>query len=50
MKSGDWDVFTGIIPTNKNTTVGSEGTSLDNKSILFGMNWYYKNVVPTNEK
>ena len=50
MKSGDWDVFTGIIPTNQNTTIGSDGTSLDNNSILFRMNWYYKNVIPTNIK
>ncbi|MBE5934635.1 MAG: BMP family ABC transporter substrate-binding protein [Lachnospiraceae bacterium] len=45
MKSGDWDVFTGVIPTNKKTTVGSEDSSLDDDDILFGTNWYYKNVV-----
>jgi basic membrane protein A len=50
IKSGDWDVFTGIIPTNSNTTVGSEDTSLEPNTILFGMNWYYKTVVPTNQK
>jgi len=49
MKSGDWDVFYGIIPTNKDKTIGSKDTVLDDEDILFGTNWYFKNVVTTNE-
>ena len=48
MKSGEWDVFTGLIETNTGLKVGVDGTSLDDQTILFGMNWYYKNVVATN--
>ena len=48
IKSGEWDVFTDIIQTNKGSTVGTKGTSLDDNTILFGMNWYYKTVVATN--
>lgn len=42
---GSWDVFTGVIPTNANTTVGTEGKSLDDDTIQFKTNWLYKNVV-----
>lgn len=46
--SGKWDVFTGVIPTNvKGTTVGKEGTSLEDEIIQFKINWYYQNVVLT---
>ena len=48
MKSGTWDVFSGVIETNAGTTVGTAGTSLDDNTILFGINWYYKNIVLTN--
>ena len=48
IKSGTWDVFTGVLTTNTGATVGTAGTSLDDNTILFGMNWYYKNVVHTN--
>lgn len=43
---GSWDVFTGVIPTNTNSTVGTDGTSLDDDTIQFKTNWLYKNVTP----
>jgi len=48
MKEGSWDVFTGVIPTNTGTTVGTAGASLSDDDILFKTNWYYQNVVATN--
>lgn len=42
---GSWDVFTGVIPTNANTTVGTDGKTLDDDTIQFKTNWLYKNVV-----
>lgn len=43
--SGEWDVFTGVIETNKGTTVGVEGKSLDDTTLTSGINWYFKNIV-----
>lgn len=45
IKSGEWDVFTGVIETNTGETVGEEGKSLDDATITGGINWYFKNVV-----
>ena len=44
-KSGEWDVFTGVIETNDGQTIGEEGKSLDDATITGGINWYFKNVV-----
>lgn len=38
------DVFEGIIETNDGTTVGEEGKSLDEKTIISGIDWYFKTV------
>ena len=43
--SGSWDVFTGVIPTNKKTTVGTEGKAMDDDTVQFKTNWLYQNVV-----
>jgi basic membrane protein A len=45
IKSGEWDVFTGVIETNDGKTIGEEGKSLDDNSITSKINWYFKNVV-----
>ena len=48
MTAGTWDVFEGVIPTNiKGSNVGKAGVSLDDDTIQFKINWYYKNVVLT---
>lgn len=45
IKSGEWDVFTGVIETNDGQTIGEEGKSLDDATITGGINWYFKNVI-----
>jgi basic membrane protein A len=44
MKSGEWDVFTGVIETNDGKTIGEEGKSLTDEDITTGIHWYYKNI------
>ena len=39
-----FNVFDGIIETNDGSTVGAEGSTLDDATITGGINWYFKNV------
>ncbi|MGN0554039.1 MAG: BMP family ABC transporter substrate-binding protein [Oscillospiraceae bacterium] len=39
-----FNVFDGVLETNEGTTVGEEGSTLDDATIKGGINWYYKNV------
>lgn len=39
-----FNVFDGVIETNDGSTVGEEGSTLDDATITGGINWYYKNV------
>ena len=49
MVSGSWDVFHDVIPTNvAGKTVGAEGQPLDDDTIQFKINWYYRNVKAMN--
>ena len=49
MVSGSWDVFQDVIPTNvAGKTVGAEGQPLDDDTIQFKINWYYRNVKAMN--
>ncbi len=41
---GSFNVFDGVIETNDGKTVGTEGGTLDDKTITGGINWYFKNV------
>ncbi len=43
-KSNTWDVFSGIISTNTGKTVGSPGTTLNDYTIQFETDWFYKNI------
>ena len=43
--SGSFNVFDGVIETNDGSTVGAEGSTLDDATITGGINWYFKNVV-----
>lgn len=43
--SGSLNVFDGVIETNDGNTVGEEGKTLDDATIIGGINWYFKNVV-----
>ncbi|MCR5338970.1 MAG: BMP family ABC transporter substrate-binding protein [Lachnospiraceae bacterium] len=46
--TGEFGVFDGVIETNDGSTVGTEGTTLDDATISGGINWYYKNVQVIN--
>lgn len=39
-----FNVFDGVLKTNDGSTVGEEGSTLDDATIKGGINWYYKNV------
>lgn len=39
-----FNVFDGVLETNDGSTVGEEGSTLDDATIKGGINWYYKNV------
>lgn len=41
---GEFGVFDGEILTNDGTTVGEAGKTLDDATIIGGINWYYHNV------
>ena len=41
---GSFNVFDGIMEANDGSTVGLEGSTLDDATITGGINWYYKNV------
>ena len=41
---GSFNVFNGVIECNDGTTVGEEGSTLDDATITGGINWYFKNV------
>lgn len=43
--SGSFNVFDGVIETNDGRTVGEAGKTLDDATIVGGINWYFKNVV-----
>jgi basic membrane protein A and related proteins len=44
IESGEFDVFGGIMETNKGETIGKEGENLTDDEIRNGMNWYYRTV------
>jgi len=44
--TGEFGVFDGVIETNSGSTVGTDGSTLDDATITGGINWYYKNVQP----
>jgi basic membrane protein A len=44
IESGEFDVFGGIMETNKGKTIGKEGENLTDDEIRNGMNWYYRTV------
>lgn len=49
MTSGTWDVFQDVIPTNvAGKTVGTAGQPLDDDTIQFKIDWYYRNVKAMN--
>lgn len=48
--TGEFGVFDGVIPTNDGSTVGEAGKTLDDATITGGINWYYRNVTPTDWK
>lgn len=39
-----FNVFDGVLETNDGSTIGEEGSTLDDATIKGGINWYYKNV------
>ena len=43
-KSNTWDVFTGVIETNKGKKIGVANTSLNDLTIQFETDWLYKNI------
>jgi basic membrane protein A len=45
IESGVFDVFSGVLITNKGKSVGREGESLPDDEIRNGINWYYRTVV-----
>jgi basic membrane protein A len=44
IESGEFDVFGGIMETNKGKTIGKEGKNLTDDEIRNVMNWYYRTV------
>lgn len=40
----NFDVFEGVIETNDGSTVGEEGKTLDENTIISGIDWYFKTV------
>ena len=45
IRSGENNVFDGVLETNTGDAIGSEGSTLDDATITGGINWYYRNVV-----
>ncbi|MDR2583717.1 MAG: BMP family ABC transporter substrate-binding protein [Fibromonadaceae bacterium] len=45
IESGAYDVFSGVMKTNKGKSVGIEGKKLTDDEIRSGINWYYHTVV-----
>ena len=45
IKSGEFDVFEGVMETNDGHFVGREGARLSYEEIVSAVNWYYRNVV-----
>jgi basic membrane protein A len=45
IESGAFDVFSGVMETNKGKTIGKEGENLSDDEIRNGMNWYYRTIV-----
>jgi len=45
IESGAFDVFGGIMETNKGKSIGKEGGNMSDDEIRNGMNWYYRTVV-----
>jgi len=41
----DLNIFNGIIETNDGRTIGEAGRTLSDSNILYGMDWYYRNVI-----
>jgi basic membrane protein A and related proteins len=45
IESGTFDVFSGVMETNKGKNIGREGEKLPDDEIRNGINWYYRTVV-----
>jgi len=45
IESGTFDVFSGVMETNKGKSIGREGEKLPDEEIRNGINWYYRTVV-----
>jgi basic membrane protein A and related proteins len=45
IEAGTFDVFSGVLETNKGKSIGREGESLPDDEIRNGINWYYRTVV-----
>ena len=45
IKSGEFDVFSGVMETNDQRKIGSAGKNLSENEIRSGINWYYKNII-----
>jgi len=45
IESGAFDVFSGVMETNKGESIGREGEKLPDDEIRNGINWYYRTVV-----
>jgi basic membrane protein A len=41
---GSFHVFDGVMETNTGDKVGVEGGTLDDTTILSGIDWYYNNI------
>jgi basic membrane protein A len=42
---GSFHVFDGVMETNTGDKVGVDGGTLDDATILSGIDWYYHNIV-----
>jgi basic membrane protein A len=45
IESGAFDVFSGVMETNDNKSIGRAGANLADDEIRNGMNWYYRTVI-----
>jgi len=45
IKEGNFDIFKGEIKTNDGSFIDLKGEKLSDKEILFGINWYYHNII-----
>lgn len=45
MLTGKFNVFDGVMETNDGKTIGVEGTTLSDREIQSGINWYYRTII-----